>query len=75
MKLINRHEFEVEFEVVPRKDVVREPFSFMISFYRTDLDGSYQKMIIDMMDVGCFDDFMGSVIRFVMNDGMFDCLG
>ena len=71
MKLINRHEFKV----VPRKDVVREPFSFMISFYRTDLDGSYQKMIIDMMDVGCFDDFMGSVIRFVMNDGMFDCLG
>ena len=66
MKLI--HRFEVK--VMSGEENQKEgPSTVITSFYRGHLDGAYQAMVSEMLEYGCFDNFVCSVIRSVVVDG------
>ena len=67
MKLIHR----VELELTAGEKAEKEALEMTVSFYRPCLDGAYQTMITHMMDTGCFDLFMKSVLDQILSPGKF----
>ena len=65
MKLIHR----LQLELVSNKKIENTCLKVTASFYRPFLDGSYKLMIVHMMDSGCFDDFIKSVLEHVTLSG------
>ena len=65
MKLIHR----LQLEVVSKLDTTGASLHVTASFYRPFLDGGYQSMISQMMDTGCFDGFIQSVIEQIVQSG------
>ena len=59
MKLIHRLELELTHGQKLDKE---QGLTITASFYRPFLDGGYKIMITHMMDTGCFDAFMKSVM-------------
>ena len=68
MKLIHRLDLEV---INGQRPDCTTGLNVKASFYRPFLDGSYKVMIIHMMDTGCFDDFMKSVLEQLLLAGMY----
>ena len=64
MKLLHRFEVKLVTPVGERKHMM-----ITTSFYRTHLDGAYQKMVSALLDDGIFDDFIASVIRLLAGQG------
>ena len=65
MKLIHR----LQLELVSKKDSEGSQLIVTASFYRPFLDGSYKNMISQMIDSGCFDDFIASLLEHVIHSG------
>lgn len=65
MQLIHR----LELKVVSKLDSSDAGLEVTASFYRPFLDGGYQNMIAQMMDSGCFDGFIQSVIEQLVQSG------
>ena len=65
MKLIHR----MDLELTAQGDVSRGSLEVTVSFYRPFLDGAYRVMITHMMDTGCFDAFMKSVLNQLLSPG------
>ena len=66
MKLIHRLSLELTSKQHPDCAVIK----ITASFYRPFLDGSYQKMIADMMESGCFDNFIQLALEHLLRPGM-----
>ena len=67
MKLIHR----LDLELTPATDEsTRTGLRVTTSFYRPFLDGGYKVMIVHMMDTGCFDGFMKSVLDQLLQSGI-----
>ena len=66
MKLIHR----LQLELVSADNSEGKSLTVTASFYRPFLDGGYQTMIIGMMDSGCFDGFMRSIIDQLVQTGI-----
>ena len=65
MKLINR----ISLELFPEGPKIGTPVKVTSSWYRPFLDGGYKSMINGMMESGCFDEFMRSVINQLLKNG------
>ena len=65
MKLINR----ISLELFPEGQKAGVPVKVTSSWYRPFLDGGYKSMINSMMESGCFDEFMRSVISQLLKTG------
>ena len=65
MKLIHR----LELEVSSKEDVHATAVKVTASWYRPFLDSGYQAMIAKMIDSGCFDGFMRSIIDQLVQPG------
>ena len=66
MKLIHRLDLELTPKVGP---TTRTGLKITTSFYRPFLDGGYKVMIVHMMDTGCFDGFMKTVLEQLLQSG------
>ena len=65
MKLIHR----IDLEVLSKGDAEGPSLIVTASWYRPFLDGGYKQMIAGMLDSGCFDGFMRSVINQLVKPG------
>ena len=68
MKLIHRVELELTHGQRVKADC---EMTITASFYRPFLDGGYKVMVAHMMDTGCFDGFMKSVLDQLLKPGIF----
>ena len=66
MKLIDR----ITLELFPETKKEGEPVKVTASWYRPYLDSGYKRMITEMLQSGCFDDFMRNIISQLLRDGM-----
>ena len=70
MKLLHRYEAKIISGCQHRGD--DKPVPVMTSIYREYLDAAYQQMIIEMLEFGRFDQFIGNMIRAVAVHGKYD---
>ena len=65
MKLIHR----LDLEVSSKEDVQATAVKVTASWYRPFLDSGYQAMVVNMIDSGCFDGFMRSILEQIIRAG------
>lgn len=60
----------MQLELISSKKSEGSCLKITTSFYRPFLDGGYKSMISNMMDSGCFDDFIKAILEYITKSGI-----